>query len=130
MISSILGSPRKYPFCEGPASVPRLRSDGNQRQSDAVPFRIRKKILKRDRRTREGEGNERKGKALEDMIGLDILHLPRIHSLLSRRSGAYSQRFINRILHPNESKYLPQDPVSLTRFLGTRYLAIVAIVYF
>ena len=54
------------------------------------------------------------------MIGLDILHLPRIHSLLLRRT-TYSQRFINRILHPNESKNLPTDKTSLIRYLGTRY---------
>lgn len=62
---------------------------------------------------------ERTG-GLFKMIGLDILHLPRIHTLLYKR-GAFSQRFIQRILHPNESKQLPTEPTSLVRYLGTRY---------
>src|SRR5579859_4129213 len=55
------------------------------------------------------------------MIGLDILHLPRIHNLLYKR-GTFSQRFIRRILHPNESKLLPTEPTSLVRYLGTRFV--------
>jgi holo-[acyl-carrier-protein] synthase len=54
------------------------------------------------------------------MIGLDILHLPRIQSLLLKRA-TYGQRFIRRILHPNESKLLPTEPTSLVRYLATRY---------
>jgi holo-[acyl-carrier protein] synthase len=56
------------------------------------------------------------------MIGLDILHLPRIQALLLRRTGN-TQRFITRILHPNERNSLPSDEVSLVRFLGTRFAA-------
>src|SRR5436190_5770075 len=58
------------------------------------------------------------------MIGLDILHLPRIHTLLFKR-GTFSQRFIRRILHPNESKTLPTDPTSLVRYVGTRLSLLV-----
>ena len=55
------------------------------------------------------------------MIGLDILHVPRIHALIYRNGTTeISQRLIQRILHPNEAKGLPTDPVALTRYIGTR----------
>ena len=55
------------------------------------------------------------------MIGLDILHLPRIRTILQKK-GAFPQRFMQRILHQNESRTLPIDQESLTRYLGTRHV--------
>jgi phosphopantetheine--protein transferase-like protein len=54
------------------------------------------------------------------MIGLDILHLPRIRTILQKK-GAFPHRFMQRILHQNESRTLPVDQESLARYLGTRY---------
>ena len=56
------------------------------------------------------------------MIGLDILHLPRIQRLLFQR-GALSERFIRRILHPNELKVVPSESAEKVRFVGTRFLS-------
>ena len=54
------------------------------------------------------------------MIGLDILHLPRIHRLLFQR-GTLSERFVKRILRPNELARIPPDPTEKVRYVGTRF---------
>ena len=57
------------------------------------------------------------------MIGLDILHLPRIQRLLFQR-GTLSERFIKRILHPNELARIPPEPTEKVRYVGTRYISL------
>jgi hypothetical protein len=62
------------------------------------------------------------------MIGVDILHLPRISALLNRRVS-YAQRFMQRILHPTERSEVPTEKSLLTRYLATRYGTIFRVLF-
>lgn len=58
-------------------------------------------------------------------IGVDLLHLPRLTTLLSRRNGHYLQPFARRILTHAELAVFQQklhDP-GLVRWLGVRWAA-------
>lgn len=70
-------------------------------------------------------------------IGTDIVHLPRIHQLVTRREGKYLLPFARRILHPVEQaifaekfslilqslKTKHENLDSLIRWLGGRFAA-------